>query len=239
MRLFTLALVAGTLASAPSRLEGQDQRALMVDEAWRDPELVLVRHDIVVSALRHDTASLRPNLETRFLSSFGGGGGIDEFFGSLNGSPGLWNELIEVLSLGGRLGTDAASFSAPFWAAGVACTPLAGAEATTSDTTPDIPTSNFDCDGFGVLLVLGTKVRVRATPGGAPIDAITLDLVNKDRQRSDGTTPDGTVWTPIIMRNGTHGWIAARLLRSPIGRRASFQKGPDGRWRMSSFVEGD
>jgi hypothetical protein len=211
----------------------------MVDEAWRDPELVLVRHEIIVSALKHDTTSLRPNLEERFLSSFGGSGGIDELFGSLKADPGLWNELIELLDLGGRFGPGDSVFSAPFWSAGLECTPLEGTEATSSDTTPDIPSSNFDCDGFEVLLVLGTKVRVRASPGGAAIDAITLGLVSKDRRRSDVTTPDGTVWTPIMMRNHKFGWIAARLLRSPIGRRAGFHKGPDGRWRMTSFVEGD
>lgn len=233
------ALLAGLIILTPRPLVAQDQRARMVDQAWRDPDLVLVRHDIVMAAVRHDTASLRPDLEARFLSSFGGGGGIDEFFGALAASPGLWDELTEVLSLGGQLGQGDSTFSAPFWGAGLDCTTPPRAEPSSSDTMPDVEVQRFDCDGFEILLVLGNNVRVRATPGGEAIDAVSLSLVSKDRGRTDVTTRDGTVWTPVIMRNDKHGWIAARLLRSPIGHRAGFTKGPDGRWRMASFVQGD
>ena len=209
----------------------------LVDEAWRDPRLVLTRHDVIAAALHRDTSALRPLLGDQFLWSFGGGD-VDDFFRHLVGAPGTWQEMVEVLSLGGRLSPGGTGFTAPFWWDDRSCLDASSTGRTTADTTADEEGSEFSCDGFEVLIVLGIDVRVRQTPGRTPIDAVSLGYVSNDRARRE-TRAEGESWTPVTLPSGKHGWIASRLLRSPIGWRAGFTKGTDGRWKLTTFVAGD
>jgi hypothetical protein len=222
------------LVSIPLCL-GAQEPGLVVDEAWRDPRLVLARHDVVAAALRRDTAALRPLIGDRFLWSFGGG---DDFMRHLAGAPDTWREMVEVLSLGGRFSAGEDGFTAPFWWGDRSCVEPARRETTTADTVEDQEGSHFTCDGFELLVVLGIDVRVRQTPGGTPIEAVSLGYVSNDRSRRE-TRVGGEMWTPVILPNETRGWIASRLLRSPVGWRAGFTKGADGKWKLTMFVAGD
>ena len=235
----TVATVALALALAIGRspIQAQTGTIPLVDEAWRDPRLVLARHDVLGAALRRDTSALRPLLGDRFLWSFGGGD-VEDFLQHLVGAPDTWQEMVDVLSLGGRLSPDGAGFTAPFWWDDRSCVDASRTERTTADTTADQEGSEFSCDGFEVLIVLGIDVRVRQTPGGTPIDAVSLGYVSNDRARRE-TRAGGENWTPVILPSGQRGWIATRLLRSPIGWRAGFTKGTDGKWKMTMFVAGD
>jgi hypothetical protein len=143
-----------------------------------------------------------------------------------------------VLSLGGRLSADGNGFTAPFYWDDRSCVEPARTEGTTADTVEDVEGSHFSCDGFEVLIVLGTDVRVRQTPGGTPIEAVSLGYVSNDRSRRE-TRAGGVDWTPVILPSDKRGWIASRLLRSPIGWRAGFTKGADGKWKLTMFVAGD
>ena len=231
-------LVLLTLAAlGPATAVAQRTSIPLVDEAWQDPKLVLARHDVLMAALRRDTAALRPLIGDRFLWSFGGGD-VDDFMRHLAGAPDTWNEMVEVLSLGGQLSDGGDGFTAPFYSGDRSCTEPPQPARTTADAVEDREGGAFTCDGFEVLIVLGVDVRVRQTPGGTPIDAVSLGYVSNDRTRREARA-GGESWTPVILPSGTAGWIATRLLRSPIGWRAGFTKGPDGKWRLTMFVAGD
>lgn len=229
--LFAAALIGGLT----SPVLAQQIPIVPFDDAWRDPGLVLVRNDLLQAAARRDTTALRGLIGERFLWSFGGGD-LTDFFRHLESDPGVWNTMIEVLALGGRLHGE--SFQAPFYS-GAPCEEPPTSATTSADTDEDREASGFTCDGFERLFVLGQDVRVRARPAGTPIAAVTLNWVSRDRSAPDTRTPDGEMWTPVILRDGTKGWIAERLLRSPVGWRAGFTKGPDGKWKLTTFVAGD
>lgn len=205
------------------------------DDAWRDPGLVLTRNDIIQAAIRRDTTALKGLIGESFMWSFGGGD-LSDFFSHLRADPDAWNSLIEVLSLGGRLTGD--TFHAPFYGS-ADCEEPPATTTTTADTTEDQEVPHFTCDGFERWFVLGTDVRVRSRPGGTPIAAVSLNWITKDRSLPDTRTTDGESWAPVILRDGTKGWIAGRLLRSPIGWRAGLSKGPDDKWRLTTFIAGD
>ena len=61
---------------------------------------------------------------------------------------------------------------------------------------------------------------------------MSFDVVQVLRDRRDGT--------PVQVRlvNGVMGFVAPAFVRSPIDRRASFEKA-GGQWRLRSFVIGD
>lgn len=224
-------------AACTTPLLAQTARIPLVDEAWRDAGLVLARHDVLTAALRMDTAALRPLIGERFLWSFGGGD-VDDFFRHLAGDPETWRQMVEVLSLGGRFSPGGDGFTAPFYWGDQTCAEPARPERTTADTVEDRQGPEFTCDGFERLVVLGIDVRVRQTPGGTPIEAVSLGYVSNDNTRREART-GGELWTPVILPDDKYGWIASRLLRSPIGWRAGFTKGPDGKWKLTMFVAGD
>lgn len=238
----TLLRAAALIALGAATVEAQaagTNTVTFVDEAWQDPDLVMVRQALVQAAAHRDTAAMRPYLETQFLSSFGGSGGIEEFFGSL-GTTERWDEFLEVMTMGGRFSErDRSSFTAPSWAAGYPCNDSASPAPSRADTLAGRERGRFRCADHGIAFVLGTNVRVRESPAGTPIAAVTRGVVAPDRSRDRSELAGGERWTAIVLPNGIRGWVVTRLLREYSGKRANFVKGADGRWRLRSFVAGD
>ena len=48
----------------------------------------------------------------------------------------------------------------------------------------------------------------------------------------------GEAWTALVLPDGRRGYVASRLVRSPIDYRAFFARS-DGRWLMTLFIAGD
>lgn len=55
----------------------------------------------------------------------------------------------------------------------------------------------------------------------------------------DGRAPPATGWVHVRLASGQQGFIAARMLRSPIDHRFSIVEDGDGQWYFQYFVAGD
>jgi hypothetical protein len=231
------ALLALTLLG-PGPVTAQSNRWPLVDEAWRDPQLVLARMEVMRAAASRDTSALKATLDPEFMWSFGGGSS-SEFFATLRSDPSLWALMVEVFALGGHFGSGDSDFEAPSYWQHMPCSveqPPGGAD---SLATPAGP--RFSCAGedYSLLVVLGTDVRVRQSPGGTPIAAVSLGIVMGHPTLEEARTPNGERWTAVILPDHTVGWIASRLLRYPTSWRGGFRRGVDGRWRLRYFIAGD
>ena len=96
-------LVLVACASTAPRVSGPTLAP--VDEAVRDPTLVVFRQQLLSAVRAHDEAALVAALDPHVRTSFGSGGGAKDF------KP-LWNELEFVLTHGGTFRGD--RFWAPY-----------------------------------------------------------------------------------------------------------------------------
>jgi hypothetical protein len=92
----------------------------------------------------------------------------------------------------------------------------------------------FGCGEPGEVVVVGAGVRARSRPSdAASVVAVVSYAILK------GSEPDGpNSWAQVELKDGRHGFVAARFVRSPIGYRAHFAK-TDGSWRLVAFIAGD
>ncbi|HVG09159.1 MAG TPA: SH3 domain-containing protein [Thermoanaerobaculia bacterium] len=206
--LAALLFLHATLAAA------QVGKLLPVDEAVRDPEFFAFRAQLQAAVARHDTEAVLAALDPKIRTSFGTGGGIEDFRKTWklpSADSRLWDELGTVLALGGAF-QEGGLFSAPY----------------VYGRWPE------PFDSFGHVAVLGKNVRVRAEPGvnGRILMALSFDIVKLAAPAKDSE------WTRIKLRDGRTGYISSRYVRSPVDYRALFNK-IGGRWRMTAFVAGD
>lgn len=185
-----------------------------VDEAARDPEFFAFRAQLQAAVARHDTEAVLAAVDPSIRTSFGTGGGIEEFrkqWKLPSADSRLWDELGTVLAFGGAF-REGGLFAAPY----------------VYGRWPE------PFDSFEHVAVLGTNVRVRAEPGplGRILTALSFEIV-----KLAAPAPDSE-WTRIKLRDGRTGYISSRYVRSPVDYRALFNK-IDGRWRMTAFVAGD
>lgn len=206
--LATVLFLHGTLAAA------QVGKLMPVDEAVRDAEFFTFRAQLQAAVARHDADAVLAAVDPKIRTSFGTGGGIEEFRTKWKLSTAdsrLWDELGTVLAFGGGF-QGGGAFAAPYVFA----------------RWPE----RFD--SFEHVAVLGTNVRVRAEPrtAGKILAALSFDVV---RLASPAT---GSEWTHVKLRDGRDGYVSSRYVRSPVHYRALFNK-VGGRWRMTAFIAGD
>jgi hypothetical protein len=208
--LIVLVVAAGVFAQAAA-----PRRLLPVDEAASQPDFFTFRAQLLTAVARHDAAALMSVVHPDIKCDFGGGEG--KAFFEERWKPGapdseVWAELAEVLALGGTF-TAPDTFVAPYvssrWPAGV--------------------------DGFEHVAVVGDRVRIRVAPrpDAEPAGVSSFEILPLAHQSSD--SPE---WTAVMLASKKIGYVASRLVRSPIGYRAWFSK-QDGRWQMLMFIAGD
>jgi len=186
-----------------------------VDEAAAQPDFFAFRAQLAVAVARHDAAALRAALADDVSTSFGGDGGIAEFFEMWHPErpdSELWPALAEVLALGGGF-HDNGAFEAPYVAF----------------AWPD------EFDSFEYVAIVGRDVRVRAGPDAQAEVLATVAFAILARGEADA--PDAQ-WVAVTLPDGRAGFVAARYARSPVGRRATFEK-VDGAWKITALVAGD
>jgi hypothetical protein len=124
----------------------------------------------------------------------------------------FWAELGAVLALGGTFESPV-TFVAPYVYA----------------IWPD------DLDSFQHVAIIGSGVRVRAAPrpDADPLRRVSFAVL----RRAQTNNPDER-WTAVQLPDGTRGFVAAHLARSPVDYRAFFQMA-GGRWRLTAFIAGD
>ena len=213
MRSFALALAAVSLGAAwpppPSKLPPADQCSA-------EPGFAAFNTDLKQAVKRRDGDALLALLAPDVLVNFGGGTGRDAFARQWDlkaGSPHeLWQQLTDILALGcAKTGSNLVmpSLAAQF-------------------------DSDADEDVFEKLVVVSPAAELRAQPAAdsAPIQSLSWDVVTGvERRREDDMVK-------VRLADGREGWIAGRLLRSPLDYRAVIEK-RDGQWLITAFIAGD
>ncbi len=207
-----VALLGGVALAQPK----SPRRLLPVDDAASRPDFFTFRAQLLTAIARHDVADLMAVVHVNIKCDFGGGEGkgfFEEFWKPSAADSRVWAELAAVLALGGTFSADG-TFVAPYvfsrWPEGV--------------------------DAFEHVAIVGAGVRIHSAPraDAESTHASSFEILPLARQSAG--VPDG--WTAVTVPPATIGYIATRLVRSPIGYRASFSK-QDGRWQMRLFIAGD
>lgn len=211
-----VAALAALLASVALAQPRAPRRLLPIDEAASRPDFFTFRAQLLTAVARHDAAALMAVVHPNIKCDFGGGEGkayFEEHWKPSMADSQVWAELGAVLALGGTF-TTGETFVAPYvfsrWPEGV--------------------------DAFEHVAVVGDRVRIRAAPRTDAESAHVSSFEILQVSRQSAGIPDE--WTAVMLSAGRTGYIATRLVRSPIGYRASFSR-LDGRWQMLLFIAGD
>lgn len=206
----TTATVA-TPPAAPSRPSVNGPKLLPVDVATSDPTLAAFRDELLAAARKRDAGAVVALSDPKIRTSFGGGGGATDLRKALQ-EPGVWEDLEQLLTQGGKFVGEGETRS--FWAPYV------------YSAWPD------SHDAFQFLAVTGEDIPLHeSADANAPVIAtLSHDIVERKEKKGD--------WQQVKTADGHTGWVEARSVRSPVGYRAGFLK-TDGKWRMNALVAGD
>ena len=185
-------------------------KLMPVDEATRDASLVAYRNQLLEAVRRRDANAVVALVDPKIRTSFGGGSGAADFKKSL-ARKGVMEDLELVLSNGGTfIGDEARAFWAPY----------------VYSAWPEKQ------DAFQSLAAMGPRVPLRESKdANSPVvTTLSYDIVTQVMSEGD--------LRQVKTADGKVGWGDAKLLRSPIGYRAGFNR-IDGKWVMNAFVAGD
>lgn len=189
-------------------------KLMPVDEATSDPQLEQFRQALIEYVEAEDIDRIVAAADTGIRTSFGGGGGRDDFRKMLE-RPGMLEELEQVLELGGTFRGEGADRS--FW------TPYVYSE------WPE------DVDAFEHVAVIGEQVSLFEEPDASspPIASLSYDIL-----RTASPMPEQEGWRQVTTADGRTGWIEDRHVRSPVDYRAGLVRDELG-WKINIFVAGD
>jgi hypothetical protein len=212
MSIAALLLAAALQAPAPNPCGSRLVRLLPVDQAAAQPDFFTFRGRLQAAIARRDEAAVLAVADPGIRTSFGDDDGLATLRMKLRDPQGtLWADLATALALGGTFRSPD-SFVAPYvfaeWPA--------------------------RADSFECALVIGDRVRVRASPlpDSAVVGRVSYEIVQVLPAQRE------TAATHVRLSNGVTGFIASTFVRSGVDYRAIFQK-TGGEWRLRAFVAGD
>lgn len=208
-------LVALLVAAAVAVTTAQTSLLKPEDEGMRSPDFVAFRTGLRQAIARRDVPALLRVVHPNIKNTFGDDNGIDAFkrrWRLDRADSKVWSELGAVLALGGSF-QDPDQFVAPY----------------VYSKWPEA------LDAFDHVALVGSNVRVREAPG---TNARILAMLSHAILRLKGPGSTSESWTAVVLPDGRAGYVASRLVRSPIGYRAFFAR-TEGRWLMTMFVAGD
>jgi hypothetical protein len=224
MRSVSLAALLLILATS---VAAQEPTLTFVDQATTHPGLAAWRANLLEAVGRRDTAALFAVLRPDILNGFGGDGGIAEFKHAwdLTRAPAnsrVWPLLEQLLTAGGAF-VDT-EFVAPWFV---------GAE-----PTPPLPD---DVDLYDTVLLLGSRIRVRAAPDrtASILATVTNVFVELEPQAPEERDTAGTGWTAVrLIGARKSGWVSSAFVRSTGGYRLVLA-GVGTEWGIRALVAGD
>jgi hypothetical protein len=180
-------------AEAPAAPSVNGPKLMPVDEASSDPSLVAFRTGLLDAVRRRDADAVVAMADPKIRTSFGGGGGAADLRASLK-NPGVWEDLEQILTQGGKFQGE--SFWAPY----------------VYSAWPDAH------DAFRFVAITGDSVPLResADASAKVIATLSHDIVEAKEEKGD--------WQQVKTADGKTGWVEASSVRSPVGYRAGFLK---------------
>lgn len=197
---------------APSRL-------CPVDEWGSDPELRAFRAKLMDAVREKSEAKLMPLVADDVRISFGDDNGIEAFRKRWRpSSPGsaLWQELDEILSLGGSFRDE--DRRQTFWFPYV---------------YSEWPSR---LDPFLSMAVVRSGVPLREKPSASAPSIATLDWAIVERVLESARKDSS--WVEVRTADGKRGWVRAGEVRSSVDWRAGLRKTSEG-WKLAVLVSGD
>lgn len=188
-----------------------------IDEGATDSSFQAFRKELLAAAQRRDKNYVFSITAPDIKYTFGRGEGLVDFkkhSGFSNPNHAIWEDLIEVLALGGVF--ESSGSQKTF------CTPYVFCK------FPD------KLDAFTNVAIIKPNVSVRQTPSvNAPVlETLSYDIVKKNQEYTDSQ------WIKITSPSNKQGYVLHQEVRSPIDYRAIFIK-VNGRWKMRTFIAGD
>jgi hypothetical protein len=218
----------------PSPAAASDAKGLKllpVDEASKDPSLVAFRQRLISAVEKKDHQYIRSILDPNIVVSFGGDGGVKDFFEFWKPErpeSELWQELATILSMGGSF--EPTEGEPSFWVPYVF---------STWDRLEDQLKGDDDVFTHAAIVAENVEMKSAPDPGATILSMLSYDVVKVDYESSVRESgKDSFAWVKITMSDGKTGFVEGRFIRSPIDYRAGFQKKGD-RWRMTALVAGD
>lgn len=207
------ALLGGQVLAAELKLRP-------VDEGARDQSFASFRAALLEAVRQRDVESVVSRASPEIKLSFGGDVGRETFREGLEGMADwggepYWRELERVLELGGVFqGTR--YFCTPY----ISCVDVPGCP---------------DCDPYETMFTLSDRAVAHAAPD--PDSRVVAEL-SHDVLKIDYDAEFAGDWTPVVLPDGSRGYVSGPDFRMSIDYRALFEK-VDGRWRMTVFIAGD
>jgi hypothetical protein len=209
----------GTTTETTETTEKDDgrRRLMPVDEASQDPSFLAYREKLLGVLKAKDTSALQPLVDPKIRTTFGGGGGWDDFkkqWKLPSNDSRLWTELSTILGHGGSFEEvmGVRRFCAPY---------------VYSDWPEDL-------DSFEYLAVIGGGVPLyeNASADSKVVETLDHEIVRAVEGMGGGE------FRHVELSDKRQGWIRRDQARSPIEYRACFTKA-SGEWRMNLLVAGD
>ena len=215
--LFAGLMIAAGLATARDPVLAPPRQAL-------PPSVQAMRDDLQRIVAARDAQALRARVRDATTLSFGGDTGPEGFdalwLRDADATRELWRVLEEILALPGvaRRGDGEVVYCAPY----VYCLPYPG-----------------DLDVFEAQVVLGRDVAVRARPDLAAPVVTRVSHAVLTRVDDAVDSANDPAWMRVRLASGQEGYIATRLLRSPIDYRIALVRESAHGWAFQYFVAGD
>ncbi|WP_170413729.1 SH3 domain-containing protein [Ruegeria atlantica] len=183
------------------------------DEAERDPTLVAFRNDLLADVTAQNTDALIAAACPDIYLSHGGEGGPEELREYLTANDTHWGDLETTLSQPGYFDDEGEFWMPHQWQI-------------------TLPAS---LDPYLAYFVTGKNVSLRqaAEPGAPVLSLISHEIVIITSYRNDAD------YQPIMLTDGTRGFMHSDFLWPMTGHRAAFVKSDAGEWQLCTFVSGD
>ncbi len=196
----------------------QPIKLLPIDEAEKDPSLIVFRTKLLKAAKEHDSRVLLSILDSQIVNKSDGGRGIKEFKDQWKidqPDSRLWETLTTIVSMGGSFRTNDGSkeFCAPY---------IASEWPKVVDALPK------GADPLDYEAVIDKEVPLRSEPNStAPVvTRLTYDVVKVNAAASTARSSEtgSTVWVNITTLTGKTGYVLDKSIRGPSDYQACFRK---------------
>jgi len=195
----------------------KNPKVFPIDQSSKDISLIKFKNEILNAIEKKDTNFIVSVLDTNILNSFGGNGGIQEFWDMWqieDPNTSFWNELKKVFTMGGTfIDNNKNMFAMPYL----------------FSIWPE------DLDPFTYVAAINKNVELYESPSKKSkiikkISYEILMLVDFEEENNN--------WKNVMTLDSVYGFIQKDFIRSPIDYRVVLQKEKD-KWKIISFVAGD
>ncbi|PIW70510.1 MAG: hypothetical protein COW08_01440 [Ignavibacteriales bacterium CG12_big_fil_rev_8_21_14_0_65_30_8] len=211
-----VALIILFTVTCPSQIK-KPLKLIPVDQSYKDNSLLKFKKEVFTAIDKKDTNFIISILDTNILNSFGGNGGIKEFWEMWqmqDPNSSFWLELKKVFSMGGIfISNERKIFVMPY---------LFG-------IWPE------DLDPFTYIAAINKNVAIHESPSK---NSKILKKINYDILLVLDYYDEYNNWKKVMTVDSLSGFVQKEFVRSPIDYRAILQK-EKGKWKITSFVSGD